>query len=313
MACLDAPKTLFLILAATVSAIGQNTNTSTLIGAGYLYPAPITIAPGQVITLFVSGLGSDLTQPVFAGFGSLPTSLGGVGATISQSTNTAAPVLSVVPPPATCSNCATPTAVTIQIPYELQMPTVGGGLMSDAFFVTENGVSGRVYTFLPAPDQIHILTNCDSVLGVSGPSTGRCPWEVTHANGTLVSTASPAAQGEELTAYAVGLGATNPAVPTGQPAAQSVPTAQTFRMSFNFSADAAPSAPPPGAPSIAPLYTGLTQGYVGLYQINFIVPNVPAGLPPCAGQGSGFVNTNLTVSVGGVASFDGAELCVAVP
>jgi hypothetical protein len=58
---------------------------------------------------------------------------------------------------------------------------------------------------------VHILTVCDTVVGGGGqPSTGRCQWEVTHADGSLVSNASRASVGEELVAYAVGLGATNP-------------------------------------------------------------------------------------------------------
>jgi uncharacterized protein (TIGR03437 family) len=56
-----------------------------------------------------------------------------------------------------------------------------------------------------------------------------------------------------------------------------------------------------------PLYSGLVPGYVGLYQINFIVPPPPAGTQSC----SGTVQSNLTVSVGGLASFDGAGICVA--
>jgi uncharacterized protein (TIGR03437 family) len=56
-----------------------------------------------------------------------------------------------------------------------------------------------------------------------------------------------------------------------------------------------------------PIYAGLAPGYVGLYQINFTVPPPPVGTPPC----SGAVQSNLTVSVGGLASFDGAGICVA--
>jgi uncharacterized protein (TIGR03437 family) len=59
---------------------------------------------------------------------------------------------------------------------------------------------------------------------------------VTHANGLLVSNTNPASVGEELVAYAVGLGATNPPLPTGQPATQPTATAATFRLAFNFQA-----------------------------------------------------------------------------
>jgi len=312
----------FLLIVATVAgpALCQSANNNTIVAAGYLFPAPINLAPGQVVTVFAMGVGSALKQPVLAGAGRLPTSLAGIGVTLVEATNIAAPILQVSPA-ARCGTCGVMTAITIQIPYELQLLSPNGGLgPAHEFFVTENGVAGNWSDFNPVPDQVHILTVCDTVIGGSGPSTGRCQWEVTHANGALVSNTNPASGGEELIAYAVGLGTTNPPVPTGQPATQPTPTAETFRLAFNFQADALPSASPAskvnsrlGQPP-APLYTGLTPGYAGLYQINFVVPGVPAGLSPCAsGQGPGLVNTNLTVSVGGAASFDGAAICVLLP
>jgi uncharacterized protein (TIGR03437 family) len=310
-----ATRFILIVAAVAVSAPGQSINPNTIVGAGYLFPAPISVAPGQVITVFATGVGSTLTQPVFAGAGKLPTSLAGISVTLMQETNIPAPILEVSPE-TTCSNCGPMTAITIQIPYELyQIPPNGGLVQSVSFFVTENGVAGFSNYVIPVPVQVHILTVCDTVLGGSG--TARCPWEVTDANGTLVSNANPASEGEELVLYAVGLGATNPAVPTGQPTTQPTPTAAAFRLGFNFQLDAVPSVPP-SSQTVAPLFTGLTPGYPGLYQINFVVPHVPAGLPACsAPQESDVINTNLTVSVGTAASFaasfDGAEICVLLP
>lgn len=307
-----------LVLAAiAVSAPGQNANPNAIIGAGYLFPAPIFLAPGQVITVFAIGVGSTLTQPVFAGTGKLPNSLAGISVTFVQDTNLQAPILAVSPV-AHCRNCAVMAAITIQVTYELEQPPAspGGILPGVEFFVTENGVAGNWSLVFPEADQIHILTTCDTVFGGSVPTSGRCPWEVTHADGTLVSNASPATPGEQLVAYAVGLGAANPAVPTGEAATQPTPTVATLRLGFNFQADALPSAPPfsQTSPAATPLFTGLTPGYPGLYQINFVVPPVPAGVLPCPSPGQalgpGFVNTNLTVSVGGSTSFDGAAICV---
>jgi uncharacterized protein (TIGR03437 family) len=313
----SATRFILSVAALAVPVLCQSANPSTIVGAGYLFPAPINIAPGQVITVFATGKGSTLTQPVFAGAGNLPTSLAGISVTIEQATSILAPILQVSPT-TRGSNYGLMTAITIQIPYELQLPSPNGGLgPANEFFVTENGVAGNWSDFNPVPDQVHILTVCDTIIGGSGPSTGRCQWEVTHANGQLVSKTNPALVGEKLVPYAVGLGVTNPPVPTGQPATQPTATAKTFRLAFNFQADTLPSAPPAisrqGSPP-TPLYTGLTPGYPGLYQIKFVVPDVPAGLPPCAsGQGPGLVNTNLTVSVGGATSFDGAAICVLLP
>lgn len=300
---------LILILAlAAISALGQSANT--IVGAGYLFPGPISVAPGQVITIFASGVGGGLTHPVVAGAGQLPTSLAAISVTLVQSTNVAVPILRVTPA-TLCSNCGVMTAITIQIPYELEVPTAGLSAGA-ALFVTENGAAGNWSILNPEPDQVHILTTCDTVIGGSG--IARCPWEVTHANGQLVSNENPAMAGEELVAYVTGLGATNPAAATGQPASQPMPAAETFRLGFNFQADALPSAPQPGTASLTPLFAGSTAGFAGLYQVNFVVPPVPAGLPACASaQGSNLVNTNLTVSIAGATSFDGAALCVLLP
>ena len=123
------PATRYVLIAAAtaLSALGQSGNPSTIAGAGYLYPAPISLAPGQVITIFAMGVGSTLKQPVLAGAGKLPTSLAGISVTIVQQTNIVAPILAVVPA-TTCPDCGAMTAITIQIPYELYQVPPNGGL-----------------------------------------------------------------------------------------------------------------------------------------------------------------------------------------
>ena len=146
---------------------------------------------------------------------------------------------------------------------------------------------------------------------------------VTHIDGSMVTQGNPAQGGEVLVAYAVGLGLTTPAVATGQAAATATPTYETFVLDFNFRPNAlatrpvplcscpasAPNCPLPCPVLPIPLYSGLTPGFVGLYQINFIMPPPPEGTQAC----SGTVQSNLTVSVGGQYSFDGAGICVAPP
>jgi len=46
----------------------------------------------------------------------------------------------------------------------------------------------------------------------------------------------------------------------------------------------------------------------GTYQVNFQVPQIPAGLPACDGQK---IKSNLTVTISGSNSFDAAQICVA--
>lgn len=141
-----------------------------------------------------------------------------------------------------------------------------------------------------------------------------CPQFIAHADGSLVSVSSPAQAGETLAAYAVGLGQTNPASVTGQIVAKSAPTITTYTLDYNYHPNALPSRPLPTGPQ--PNFAGTTPGYVGLYQVNFVVPPVPAGTPPCVDTSKlqppyNVVQSNLTVSIGGQFSFDGARICVA--
>jgi hypothetical protein len=89
---------------------------------------------------------------------------------------------------------------------------------------------------------------------------------------------------------------------------------ESFTLDFNFHPNAL--AAKPLSSQAIPLFTGLTPGYPGLYQINFIVPQLQSGALPCASGAApateGLVSTNLTVSVGGYSSFDGAAICVSV-
>ncbi len=128
----------------------------------------------------------------------------------------------------------------------------------------------------------------------------------------MVTQGSPAQGGEEVVAYAVGLGLTTPAVKTGQAATAATPTYETFYLDFNFRPNSLATKPilPAGfGPTLPiPQYTGLVPGYAGLYQINLIVPPAPVGTQACSGN----VLSNLTVNVGGLVSFDGAGLCVAL-
>jgi uncharacterized protein (TIGR03437 family) len=288
-----------LCAAFLARASGQDSSVNTIAAVGYLPPAPVVVAPGQVVTVFVEG-----------------NVQGAITATVQQISDHPAPVLGVTPP-ANCviaptSICSATTAVTIQIPYEIVPDCFVCALpasFNTQLFVSVNGAAGALFGLTPVTDRVHLLTACDSLVSNGGgpaPYNGLpCPPLVTHADGSLVALGSPANGGEEIVAYAVGLGATTPAVPTGQAAATATPAAQTFSLAFNFLPNALAAKPVP--PAAAPLYAGLTPGFVGLYQINFIVPQPPAGMAAC----SSLVQSNLTVSVGGQNSFDGGGICVA--
>jgi len=322
-----------IMLAVTLgstSLLAQNVIT----GAGYLSPAPVSVAPGQIITLFVDGVGKSVTQPVRASGGSWPTTLAGISVTLRQFNEQAVPILEVrrlssCPTgrlPDSKPSCATLAAITVQIPYEL-VPLCPLCLTPVAFpppwlYVTESNHTGSAFELNPLADQIHILTSCDVILSRFGDTPPRnttglpCPPMVTHPDGTLVFAGQPSQVGEHLTAWAVGLGATDPPAVTGQPASNPLPIAAHLDFDFSFRVNALPLKPQPNSNPVA-LYVGLSQGFVGLYQINFTTPSPPLGTPACTASGTfppsaNAVQSNLTVSFGDAFSFDGASICIAV-
>jgi uncharacterized protein (TIGR03437 family) len=304
------------LLCASLSALafGQDASANTIVGMGYQYP-PVAVAPGQLITVFVAG---NVQGNITAAVSGKPT-----------------PVIEVRPasgcPAATL--CSSVTAVTIQIPYEIEPAcdfTNPACLVLEQaqLVVTANGVAGAPIELAPVADRIHFLTACDTLASSSGAGSSPynelpCSPMVTHADGSMVTAGSPAQGGELLVAYAVGLGLTTPAVETGQAATTPTPTYETFVLDFNFRPNALATQPVllcscpatvsnctlPCPVLPVPLYSGLTPGFVGLYQVNFMVPQAPVGTPAC----SGTVKSNLTVSVGGQSSFDGVGICVAPP
>lgn len=85
-------------------------------------------------------------------------------------------------------------------------------------------------------------------------------------DGSLVSAANPAHPGESLTLYLAGMGATNPAVPTGSATPQQTLVATQPTVTLN-------------GETVNVGYAGLTPTGIGLYQINLTVPtDAPAGL-----------------------------------
>jgi uncharacterized protein (TIGR03437 family) len=134
--------------------------------------------------------------------------------------------------------------VDIQIPFELApnqfYPVVA----------TLNGLSS-------VPDKFLVAAATPAVIAFPDGTA-----KAQHADGSLVSAASPAKPGETVVIYLTGMGVTNPAVASGagspsnpHPLVTSLPTVAVdgTQASLQF----------PG---------GLVAGFVGLYQINFTVP-----------------------------------------
>ncbi|HTS25938.1 MAG TPA: TIGR03118 family protein [Bryobacteraceae bacterium] len=80
----------------------------------------------------------------------------------------------------------------------------------------------------------------------------------THANGTAVSTSSPATSGEVIALYGTGFGATTPAPTAGQVVSSVAPLAAPLTVTF-------------GGTNANVVFAGLVAA--GLYQINVVVPS----------------------------------------
>jgi len=144
-----------------------------------------------------------------------------------------------------------PGQINAQIPLECSAV----GVMTAT--VTVGGQTGT-QLFLLAPASPGIFT-----LDVTGTGDG----VIAHADNSLVSAAKPASAGEEVVIYATGLGATIPAFVTGTAANHANTTVLPVRVTI-------------GGKVAAVTYAGLTQGWVGLYQVNAIVPSGLTGSQP---------------------------------
>jgi uncharacterized protein (TIGR03437 family) len=280
------------------------------IGAGYRLPRPIDVAPGQVITLFVRVPGKTAADPVTAQ-PPLPMALGGFSVVLRQSfpsDPTPAPIQAVADSQA-CSEvapaqCDVLSMIAVQIPYELT-PNVPRATMpanSARLEISYNGTTATTLLINPVTDRIHVLNSCDAL---SGYSDGQCLPFVSHSNGDLVDVEHPAQPGETLTVAMAGMGLLGQIVATGAAAPTPGPDVDNVLAGFDFGANRSTRLPTADW-AAAPTAARLRSGAVGIYEVVFTVPAIPAGTPACGGD----VKSNLTVSIGRTVSFDGVAICV---
>jgi hypothetical protein len=305
----------------------------TLVGSGYSNPTSIRVSPGQITTLFVSGLDIDPTRPQNASTLPLPTSLAGISVTMKQSQSYAAPILAVKQlSVCSVSGGAGPTAppdclvgaITIQVPYELSPipPPNGSGTPSAEVVVSRNGIASKAFMVFVTPDNLHVLSTCDSFPSKQGIV---CSSAVTHADGTLVTADSPALPGETVVIYAYGLGQTSQTPNTGQASPTPAATLSSpLYLRFDFTSNAVPSPPfinrASAIPPPTPIFAGLTPEQVGLYQINVTIPSTIPAVDRCGSTCShvactmyNTITSNLTIDIGANLSWDGAAICVQPP
>jgi uncharacterized protein (TIGR03437 family) len=316
-----------LLLALTAASSAQ-----TVVETDYQAPA-IKIAPGQVVPLIVTGLQTILPDGIARVNGPpVPLTLDNISVTLTEpptSYSAQLPIFSInqfnhcgvlVSPSPACRV----TAITVQIPFDIFVPNPAQVMPfqpSTVITINQDGTISQAFFATPYPDRVHILQSCD----IAGQTfeTGVCYPLVTHADGSLVLqdasgsegalTRTAAQPGEALVMYAWGLGTISPAVQAGS--VSPIPPATVVapvNLRFDYIPNASPSPPTANVrfTSVShPFFAGLTPTEVGLYQINFVVPDAPPGAQNCGAP----IASNLTISVDiSGQSFSGAAICVDV-
>jgi uncharacterized protein (TIGR03437 family) len=241
---LNSPQTVGVTLAVGTPGISGVVNA-----ASYVPNASIT--PGSIGAIFGGQLAASTTS---AAAQPLPTTLAGTQVFLNGVSGIACPLFYV-----------SPGQINFEMPVQATASTatltvVSGGLSSLQFVVN----SGAVY---PA-----IFTS-------NGAGSG--PAAALNADYSSNSASNPTPAGGGILLYLTGLGATNPAVATGQAGASSAPLDQTL---------VTPTVMINGVAANVG-FSGLAPTFVGLYQLNVTIPQgTPSGL------------VNVQVIAGGVTS-----------
>jgi uncharacterized protein (TIGR03437 family) len=222
----------FGIAADALAGTGVYIDPQGVLNAASYSPSGNAIAPGEFAAIFGSGLAPDKMVAAAP----YPTALDGVTVTVNS---IAAPIY-----------LASPNQLNILVPY-------GVSGASATIVVNNNGQASNSVT-------VPLAATAPGVFAQNGAGLGA--GTVTHANGTLVTTSSPAKKGETVSIYLSGLGAVSPAVADGTAGAASPlsKTNETIAVLIgNLTATVG--------------YSGLAPGLPGLYQINATIPSSLSG------------------------------------
>lgn len=299
-----------LLVAVTLSLLSaQNSRSGALVATSYRIPSnQVTGAPGQLSLLSLSGIAAKTGLPIKAlpNANGYPVEVGGIRVRIIP--DSGAPIdlqliglqQSGCAPVAT--NCTPVTSVTILIPESLPEGLTGTLAVLDGSAVVAE------FPFRAVTDNLHILNSCDATLIWVGlfteaPNAAACLPDIMQ-NGALVNTNNPIRPGGGVAAYLYGGGATV----LRNDEWRRKETVQDFTVHFDYRPNAPGSRPIPGVSLTEKPF--LSVGFEGgLYQVNFMVPPIPAGvqLPRCDGTQ---IRSNLTITISGANSMDSASFCV---
>jgi uncharacterized protein (TIGR03437 family) len=218
-----------------------------VVNAASYQPITASLAPGELITLYGSGL-SPVTMTTVGGQ-AFPTTLGGVSVTIDS-----------IPCPI---YYVSPTQLAVIVPYE-----IASNQTALANIQVTNGTASNTV-------QMYFQDSAPGVFSQNQLGIGNA--SALHATtGTLVNMNSPAQPGEYISLYLTGLGTVTPSItdgalgPTGT---LSVSDLYPNNLSVYFNDYTNGSIGVSGTIQFA----GLAPGLAGLYQINVQVPTTGLG------------------------------------
>lgn len=235
--------------APTFSGSGVYLNPIGVVNAASFQPITASLAPGELITLYGTGL-SPVTMTMQGGQ-VFPTSLGGVSVSID---NISCPLYYV-----------SPTQISAIAPYQLASNQTGLANIQ----VTNNGVASNVV-------QMYLTDSAPGVFSQNQNGIGYAA-ALHAATNALITSSNPAQPGEYISLYLTGLGTVTPSVsngalgPSSQLSFADVYSSGNLAVFFNDYIIG--SVGNPGNIQ----YAGLAPGLAGLYQLNVQVPTTGLG------------------------------------
>jgi len=217
------------------------------------------LAPGGLATIFGYGLASVSTSAASL---PLPNSLGGTQVNIG---GVLAPLLYV-----------SPSQINFQIPWELAGQSQATITVTSASGASAMGTAGPT---------VNLSAVAPAIFSANG--TGNGQGDAVTLQGQLAAAATPAARGQYVLIYCSGLGGVSSQPATGAAAADAAST--TIRT---------PTVTIGGVPASIN-FAGLAPGYVGVYQVNALVPMAipPGPAVPLSLSIDGVPSNTVTIAV----------------
>ncbi|HLX44637.1 MAG TPA: hypothetical protein VKR43_14425, partial [Bryobacteraceae bacterium] len=240
------------------SGTGVFLNPQGIFNTGSFAPPGFPIAPGEFLTMFGTGFGS---QSVSAQTFPLLTSLGGVQVSVN---GIPAPVYAVAQGSSPYIDAIVPFGVT--------------GSTATIVVSVNNVKSNSV--------DVPLAATAPGVFSI--PATGIAEGAIRHLNGTIANAASPAARDEIVSVYVGGLGAVTPTVPDGA----ATPTGTFYNINGPVNVYVG------GQLVTNVAFAGLVPTLAGLYQLNIQIPGtVNSGAQSLAVQTSQGFTDMVTIHI----------------